>query len=193
MAAPTVLVVEDDPVQREGLARVLEQEGYAVTVAASPGEALALLRGPPTPDLVLLDMLHPRSQDGDGWHFLHRRQQSSDLQAIPVVIVTALGNASAEWAASLGAEGLLRKPVDGDQVLAEVRRRLGGERQPAGGPGDAERPAAPADPPKRRTDPGKDGVAAAGLARVLLVRLLQGPGGRVPDTRGQPSGPPLPR
>ncbi len=192
MIAPTVLVVEDDPVQREGLRSLLEREGYAVTVAASPGEALALLQGPPAPDLVLLDMLHPRSQDGDGWHFLHRRQQLPDLQAIPVVIVTALGNASPEWAASLGAGGLLRKPVDGDQVLAEVRRRLGHARQPVGGPAEVERPAAPADATKR-AGPAKDGVAAAGLARVLLVRLLQGPGGRVPDTRGQPSGPPLPR
>ncbi len=191
MAQPTVLVVEDDPLQREGLARVLEREGYAVAVAASPGAALALLEGPHAPDLVLLDMLHPRSQDGDGWHFLYRRQQSPDLQAIPVVIVTALGNASAEWAASLGADGLLRKPVDGDQVLAEVRRRLGEARQPAGGPRDAERPAAPADLTKR-ADHGRDGGAAARLARVLLVRLFQGIGGQGSGARGQPSVPPPP-
>jgi CheY-like chemotaxis protein len=149
VAAPTVLVVEDDPLQREGLRWLLEQEGYAVTLAAGPGEALTWLQGPPTPDLILLDMLHPKSRDGDGWHFLYRREQLPDLRAIPVVIVTALGNASPEWAESLGADGLLRKPVDGDQVVAEVRRRLDGKRQPAAGPREAVRPAAPPDVSQR--------------------------------------------
>jgi CheY-like chemotaxis protein len=46
------------------------------------------------------------------------------LAAIPVVITTALGIASEEWAASLGACGLLKKPFDQDTVLAEVRRCL---------------------------------------------------------------------
>ena len=172
MPQQTVLVVEDDPVQREGLRRVLEQEGYAVALAADPGEALTRLRGPPTPDLILLDMLHPHSRDGDGWYFLHQRQQLPDLRAIPVVIVTALGNASPEWAASLGADGLLRKPVDGDQVVAEVRRRLGARRSPEAGPREAARPAVTADVTKRAARRLADD-GAAGLARGLLGRLLQ--------------------
>jgi CheY-like chemotaxis protein len=169
----TVLVVEDDPVQREGLRCLLEQEGYAVALAAGPGEALARLRGPPTPDLILLDMLHPSSREGDGWHFLYQRRQLPDLRAIPVVIVTALGNASSEWAESLGAVGLLRKPVDGEQVVAEVRRLLGARRQPEAGPREAVRPTVAADV-THRTDPRRADDAAAGLARALLGRLLHG-------------------
>jgi CheY-like chemotaxis protein len=167
-----VLVVEDDPVLREGLRSVLEQEGYAVSVAAGPGEALTWLKGPPTPDLILLDMFHPHSRDGDGWHFLYHRQQLPDLLTVPVVIVTGFGNASPEWAESLGAVGLLRKPVDRDQVLAEVRRRVGGRRQPAAGPREAARPTAPLDA-RRRSNPDRDGEAAAGLARALVGLLLR--------------------
>jgi CheY-like chemotaxis protein len=173
VSVQTVLVVEDDPLQREGLRYVLEQAGYAVAVVAGPGEALTEFQTAPPPDLILLDMLHPKSRAGDGWHFMRRRQQLPDLRAVPVVIVTALGNASPEWAVSLGADGLLRKPVDPGQVVAEVRRRLEGKRQPAGSPGSAVPPTAPAEVTKR-TDPNRADGKVAGLARALIGRLLRG-------------------
>jgi CheY-like chemotaxis protein len=169
-----VLVVEDDPAQREEFRSVLERQGYAVALAASPAEAFTWLKASQTPDLILLDMMHPKSREGDGWHFLHRRQQFPELRAIPVMIVTALGTASPEWAESLGAVGLLRKPVDGERVAAEVRRYLEGRPKPASGLRQAARPMAPPDATPR-TNPGTKSVAAAGLARVLLGRLLRQP------------------
>ena len=48
---------------------------------------------------------------GDGWQFLHARRQQA-WRDVPVWIITGMGIASAEWAASLGARGLLRKPID---------------------------------------------------------------------------------
>jgi hypothetical protein len=48
------------------------------------------------------------------------------MAAAPVVITTGLGIASNEWARSLGADGLLRKPIDLGRLLAEVRARLAG-------------------------------------------------------------------
>jgi hypothetical protein len=44
--------------------------------------------------------------------------------SVPVVIITAIGIATQEWAASLGAKGLLRKPVDVETLVAEVKRYL---------------------------------------------------------------------
>ncbi len=122
MPGSLILVVEDDPIQCEGLRVILERAGYGVTITSTPGEALASLAGPPTPALILLDMLFPRSRSGDGWHFLYSRQHQPTLLEIPVLIVTALGNASLEWAVGLGASGYLRKPLDGELLLAEVRR-----------------------------------------------------------------------
>jgi CheY-like chemotaxis protein len=122
VAGQTILVVEDDTLQREGLRSVLQGAGYAVAVAGDAAEALCVLRGPAPPALVLLDMLFPRRPDADGWHFLSQRQQAPALRPVPVVITTALGNASPEWAESLGAGGYLRKPFDADRLLAEVRR-----------------------------------------------------------------------
>lgn len=122
MAGHTILVVEDDAIQREGLRSVLGQAGYSVMLAADPTEALFRLSDPARPSLILLDMMFPRRPGSDGWHFLRERQQHPRLRSVPVVIVTALGNASDEWAKSLGAESYLRKPVDVEPLLAEIRR-----------------------------------------------------------------------
>jgi two-component system response regulator MprA len=118
----TLLIVEDNEVVREGLAVVLRRAGYAVVPAANGQEALAALRGGLRPDLILLDMLLPTV---DGWRFLDQRRREPALAAIPVVILTGLGVAGPEWASSLGAAGLLRKPVETDELLREVRRCQG--------------------------------------------------------------------
>jgi CheY-like chemotaxis protein len=115
----SVLVVEDDAVFREGLAVVLRREGYRVILAEDGREAMDRLHEGPAPDLIVLDMMLPGE---DGWRFLERRRQDQTLRGVPVLIVTALGVGSADWAASLGACGYLRKPVDVDVLLAEVRR-----------------------------------------------------------------------
>jgi len=56
---------------------------------------------------------------------LNQWKRSQSQAAIPVVIMTALGIASPEWAASLGTVGLLRKPFEIDALLEMVRRHCG--------------------------------------------------------------------
>jgi CheY-like chemotaxis protein len=119
LAGRTVVVVDDNEIAREGLAVILRREGYRVVLVADGAQALALVRNGPAPDLVLLDMLTPTL---DGWGFLQARRQEPALASVPVVITTALGIASPEWAASLGACGLLRKPIETPDLLGTVRR-----------------------------------------------------------------------
>jgi CheY-like chemotaxis protein len=128
MPGETILVAEDNAVERERLAVALRERGYTVLAAGDGAEALKLLQTVPAPGLILLDMMMPGC---DGWQFLDRRQPSPALAAVPVVLVTGLAEADDEWAA-LGAVGLLRKPFDVDALLAEVRRWL-----PAQAAGDA--------------------------------------------------------
>ncbi len=115
----TILVVEDDAIFGEGLAIILRREGYRVLLATDGREAFDRLHEGPVPDLLLLDMMLPVE---DGWRLLERRRIDPVLVSVPVVIVTALGVSSAEWAQDLGACGLLRKPVEVPELLAEVRR-----------------------------------------------------------------------
>ena len=119
MTAATILVVEDNIIQREGLAVLLRQQGYTVLLAVDGDDALNRLSGEPVPGLILLDMLI-HDAHGDGWWFLQQRQRIPSLGFVPVIIITALPVASREWAASLGAEGLIRKPFEVKPLLAEV-------------------------------------------------------------------------
>jgi CheY-like chemotaxis protein len=122
MAGGTVLIVEDNIIQREGLAVVLRQEGFSVLLAADCREAIELVDRS-APDIVLLDMLIPNVAT-DGWWFLQQRKQIPRLASIPILITTAMSIASNEWAASLGASGLVRKPIEVEPLLATIQNCL---------------------------------------------------------------------
>jgi CheY-like chemotaxis protein len=116
-----ILVVEDNDLTREGLATLLNQEGYRVALAEDGEEALNHLRGGARPDLILLDMLMPVL---DGWHFLERLRPLRRPPALPIVITTAT-NLTREWAEAHDCQGCLRKPIEPERLLEEVRRCLG--------------------------------------------------------------------
>jgi CheY-like chemotaxis protein len=121
--AKTVLVVEDNRVQREALAALLRQDRYEVVAAANGKEALDRLKGKPPPDVLLLDMM---MSEIDGWQLLKLLRHYPGLMEIPVIIVTGLEIANLEWALSLGAAGLVRKPVELDHLRNELARALKG-------------------------------------------------------------------
>jgi CheY-like chemotaxis protein len=121
MPGKSLVMMEDDTGSREGLAAVLRGQGYTVTTFPDAQAVLNYLTTSPPPDLILLDMIMPVS---DGWRFLEERRNAPALASAPVVLMTGLGVASDEWAASLGASALLRKPVEVESLLAAVRRCL---------------------------------------------------------------------
>jgi len=123
MPDKTLLVVEDNPAEREALAAVLESEGYGVVSAANGKQALERLRGTPTPDAMLLDML---MSELDGWQLLGLLRHYPAIAKIPLFIVTGLDIATDEWARSLRASGLVHKPIDLELLLRQLRDALSG-------------------------------------------------------------------
>jgi len=123
MSAGTILLIEDNPIQRQQLVTILHQQGFRVLIATDGNEALNQLSSRPLPDLILLDMLVPNGYF-DGWWFFEQRQRFPALASVPVIITTALTIASREWATAMGAAGLLRKPIDAEALLLEIRRSL---------------------------------------------------------------------
>jgi CheY-like chemotaxis protein len=83
--AGQVLVVEDDPATREGLARLLEIEGWSVLQAENGRVALERMAVTP-PELILLDLLMPEM---DGFEFLRKLRKAPAWRSIPVVVITA--------------------------------------------------------------------------------------------------------
>jgi CheY-like chemotaxis protein len=85
-----VLVVEDTPIVREPLARLLTQEGMEVRAAADGTEAFEVLRAERV-DLVLLDVLMPRM---DGVAFLAAMRSDPRWRDLPVIALTGVSDTS---------------------------------------------------------------------------------------------------
>lgn len=116
-----VLLIEDDPAVRAGLARGLRRAGYAVLEAASGEVGLELARAR-APDLVVTDLQIPGK---DGLGVLHELRDDPDLSGIPAIVVTGhFGSALLQEVESLRAH-FLRKPFGMSTVLREVGRLIG--------------------------------------------------------------------
>ncbi len=110
-----VLVVEDDADIRASVSDLLEEEGYSVSAASNGEEALQILRGGVSPDLILLDLMLPVM---DGWQFRVEQRKDPNLASLPVIALTA--NPTAQ-AAAIDADRFLRKPFDREALLKAVR------------------------------------------------------------------------
>jgi two-component system, response regulator RegA len=121
--APTLLLVDDDEVLRERLARALRQRGFEVTTAASAEMALEHARRE-TPEFAVLDLRMP----GPSGIEVLRALRALD-PATQVLMLTGYGSiANAVEATKLGAVGYLPKPADADEIVAALTgRRAGGE------------------------------------------------------------------
>ena len=120
--AKFILIVEDDLDLARLVAEVLEAAGYQTAIAANGCEALDHLRTTNNhPALILLDMMMPVM---DGWEFREEQRKLPALASIPVVTVTADGDARGK-AASIQAAGYVAKPISIDTLLDEVERICG--------------------------------------------------------------------
>jgi CheY-like chemotaxis protein len=114
-----ILLVDDDAELRQSLVDLLEDEGYRTVTAASGREALAILREPELPDLILLDLMMP---DLNGWQFCELQRRDLRLAGIPVLVVTA----ARSMAPSPAGADVLYKPFSLEEVLEKVERLVSG-------------------------------------------------------------------
>ncbi len=121
--APTVLVIDDDPVVRDLMRRQLSKEGYVVVTATTGEEGLRVARES-RPDAVTLDVLLPGM---DGWEVLSQFKADPHLADVPVIMLTMLDDSNMGFA--LGATDYLSKPIDRAQLarlLAKLREETVG-------------------------------------------------------------------
>jgi signal transduction histidine kinase/DNA-binding response OmpR family regulator len=117
--APSVLVIDDDADARDLIARVLRKQEIHVLQAVN-GEAGLELARRMKPDLITLDVLLPGM---DGWAVLSQLKADVDLARIPVVMVTVVDQ---RLGAAFGVADHMTKPIDGERLLAIVRRHFHG-------------------------------------------------------------------
>jgi two-component system response regulator PilR (NtrC family) len=118
-ADPKLLIVDDEESLLEFLSLLFEQEGYAVTTAASMAAARARL-GDGEYDLVLCDVMMP---DGNGLDLLREIQRGEDNTA--VIMMTAYSSTkSAIEAMKAGAYDYVSKPFDVEEIKVLAERAL---------------------------------------------------------------------
>jgi len=129
----TILLVEDDAMNREMIARYLTHSNYNVMCAGDGANGVLMARKA-LPDLILMDMGLPIL---NGWQATHRLKNIPETRSIPIIALTAFVMAEDRAKClAVGCAAFESKPVIFDRLLATIERLLlqntGAASQPAG-------------------------------------------------------------
>ena len=117
----TVLIVEDNELNRDMLSRRLQRRGYDVLLAIDGEDGVEVARTL-NPDLVLMDMSLPTV---DGWEATRRLKADDNLRHIPVIALTAHAMANdREKALEAGCDDYDTKPIELARLLAKMEMLL---------------------------------------------------------------------
>lgn len=118
---PLVLVVEDEPAQREVLSYNLSAEGFRVASAESGDEAL-ILASEERPDLILLDWMLPGVS---GIEVCRRLRARSETKAVPIIMISARSEeVDRVRGLETGADDYVTKPYSVVELMARVRGQM---------------------------------------------------------------------
>ncbi|WP_226621486.1 phosphate regulon transcriptional regulator PhoB [Alloyangia pacifica] len=127
---PTVLVVEDEPAQREVLRYNLEAEGFRVAAAGNGEEALVLL-DEEAPDVVVLDWMLPNLS---GIEVCRQIKTRSETRGLPVIMLSARSEeVDRIRGLDTGADDYVVKPYSLRELMARVKAQLRRARPAAAG------------------------------------------------------------
>jgi len=118
---PLVLVVEDEPAQREVLKYNLETEGYKVSFAINGEEALLMI-SEDLPDVIVLDWMLPNVS---GIEVCRQVKSRPETREIPVIMLSARSEEGDKVRGlETGADDYVTKPYSVTELLARVRSQL---------------------------------------------------------------------
>jgi CheY-like chemotaxis protein len=134
---PTVYFIDDSATMREVIKIAFRRENITVITAGDAASAIAQFEQTP-PDAVITDVIMPGQ---DGYSVCSQIKQHPQFSATPVILMSGVVNKSvADKAVSVGADELIRKPFQPQDLIARVKSFLSPK---------SEQPAAPAIPAPR--------------------------------------------
>jgi DNA-binding response OmpR family regulator len=118
---PTVLLVEDEPAQREVLGYNLEADGFRVLMASNGEEALMMVAEMP-PDIIVLDWMMPNVS---GIEVCRQLKTRSETRGIPIIMLSARSEeVDRVRGLETGADDYVVKPYSLVELMARVRAQL---------------------------------------------------------------------
>ena len=118
---PTILLVEDNELNRDMLSRRLSRKGFDLECAIDGEECMALLASS-RPDLILMDINLPGR---DGYELTREIKANLDTASIPVVALTAHAmSGDREKSIAAGCDDYDTKPVDLQRLLGKINALL---------------------------------------------------------------------
>jgi two-component system, cell cycle response regulator DivK len=118
---PRILLIEDNEMNRDMLARRLARRGYEVLTAVDGAEGVRLAHDE-RPELILMDMSLPVL---DGWEATRRLKSDAATASVPIIALTAHAMSSDEaQARAAGCDDFDTKPVDLSRLLTKIERWL---------------------------------------------------------------------
>ncbi|MBS1966982.1 MAG: response regulator [Chloroflexi bacterium SZAS-1] len=115
---PSILLVEDDPVQRDFISRILQKSGYEVLFALNGTEGVRVATTS-YPDLILMDALLPEM---NGLEAAHQLKMQTATRHIPIIMLTAYVLIDALMAKTYGCDDFEMKPINFPALLAKISR-----------------------------------------------------------------------
>lgn len=120
-----VLLVEDNEVNRNMLARRLSKRGFGISIAEDGAEGVAVARAE-LPDIILMDMSLPVMH---GWDATRALKADPQTSAIPIIAITAHAmSGDHEKALEAGCDDFDTKPYDLPRLLGKMEALLDNER-----------------------------------------------------------------
>jgi two-component system cell cycle response regulator DivK len=117
----TILLIEDNELNRDMLTRRLSRHGYQVLTAVDGVQGIEMVRTAP-PDLVLLDMSLPKL---DGWQVAMQIRSTPETCMLPVIALTAHAIAGdRQKALDAGCDDYEAKPVNFARLLDKINAFL---------------------------------------------------------------------
>ncbi|MDF1608806.1 phosphate regulon transcriptional regulator PhoB [Hoeflea sp. YIM 152468] len=166
-----VLLVEDEPAQREVLIYNLEAEGFAVRCAGNGEEAMLMVAEAP-PDLVILDWMMPLMS---GIEVCRQLKTHEDTRHIPVIMLSARSEeVDTVRGLETGADDYVVKPYSVNELMARVRTQL--RRNRSGAVGALSFEDITVDTESHRVSRGKHDLKLGPTEFRLLARLMERPG-----------------
>ena len=117
-----VMIIDDEIHMRRLISRMLTSAGFEAIEAASGVEALKILNhASPKPDLITCDIAMP---DLNGFEILEAIRNNPELDNLPVIMLTAMGQLSdADRAKKMGATDYITKPFSALSLINIVRQQ----------------------------------------------------------------------